>query len=93
MTWLLSPNILLAGAIAVGGIGLTTYHFTKVSGARTEGIAIGKGGASTAALEAAKKTAEAEREAEADVGTLDDRSDIIALCKRSASCKERRTLK
>ena len=93
LPWLKSPNVLLAVAIAAICVGLVTFHFTKISDTRDLGIEIGKGAASTTALESATKTAEAERQAKVEVGNLEGRSDIIALCKRSASCKERRTLK
>lgn len=47
----------------------------------------------SATVNAAAETAAAERAAEAEVQLPEDRAAIIALCKRSASCKERHTLK
>ena len=93
MNWLLSPNILLAGAIAIGSVGVATYHFTKVSGARNEGIAIGTGGASIAALESAKETAKAEQQAEDDTLHTLEPTYWQKLCAQSASCRSREKYK
>lgn len=87
---------LYAGAaicIALFATTVVTWHVTKVSGARKEGIAIGTGTASKSALESATKTAAIEREAEEKVPVVAVPAELIALCKRSASCKERHTLK
>lgn len=72
---------------------VTIRHNAELKGARNEGIAIGTGKTATAALEAATKTADAERAAEAETPLPADKAAVIALCKRSASCRERSTLK
>ena len=94
----MTPSIWLGGAVAaclalfVGGVAIK--HRAQLAAAVETGKAIGTGETSKQTLDAATKTAEAEREATEEVGTVPaDKAAIIALCKRSASCKERRTLK
>lgn len=76
-----------------------TYGVMKIkSGFETraaydKGVEAGKGAASTATVDGALKTAAAERAAEAETPLLTDKAAIIAECKRSASCRERGTLK
>lgn len=92
-----TPAVWLGGAMAVCialfATHVVTRHAAEVKGARNEGIAIGTGASSTAALEAAAETAAAERAAEAETPLPADKLAIIALCKRSASCRERNLLK
>jgi hypothetical protein len=88
--WLVAAGITAAGLFA-GGVAIR--HNAQVTAARETGEATGAGKAATAALDAATKTAEAERQAAEEVGTVTDKAAIIELCKRSASCRERRTLK
>jgi hypothetical protein len=90
MLWLLGISLM---ALPV------TYGVTKLNGQREakaayeQGKSAGLGAASTATLAGATKTAEAERAAEAETPLPADRAAVIALCKRSASCRERGTLK
>jgi hypothetical protein len=88
-----TPAIWLGGALAIClglfAAGVVSKHAAEVKGARNEGIAIGTGEASTAALEAATETAEAFRAAEAEVVIPAERKAIYELCKRRASCRER----
>lgn len=87
---------LVGGVAACLALFLTHVHIktnARVEGARNEGIAIGTGKTATATLEAATKTAAAERAAEAETPLPADKAAIIALCRRSASCRERGTLK
>lgn len=90
IAWLVGAGVVCVG-LFFGAV--TIRHNAEVAGARNEGVAIGTGKSSTAALEAVAKTAEAERAAEAETPLPADRAAIIALCKRSASCRERHTLK
>jgi hypothetical protein len=90
-----TPVIWLAAAVLISA-GLGGYAVKKnaeIGMARNEGIAIGTGEAATKTLEEAMATAEAERFAEETTPLPPDKTAIIALCKRSASCKERYTLK
>jgi hypothetical protein len=88
-TWLIG-GIVVSVALFFGVV--QVRHMAKLEAVRSEGVAIGKGESSAAALKAAEKGAEAERAAEAETPVTLDRAAIIALCKRSASCKERHTL-
>lgn len=89
-TWLVGGAAICAALF----FGVTQIrHNAKLEAAHNTGVAVGRTEAAVATVEAVRDAASAERAAEADVGPLDDRADIIALCKRSASCKERRTLK
>lgn len=85
-TWLIGAIVICLGLF---GATVTTWHMTKVSGARNEGIAIGTGNAATATLEAATKTAEAERVAEASTPLTAERAELIRVCNKSASCRDR----
>ncbi len=94
----MTPTIWLGGAVAaclaLFAAGVTIKHRAQLEAALATGKAIGTGEASKATLEAATKTAEAERQAAEEVGTVTaDRAAILALCRRSASCKERSSLK
>ena len=93
LPWIAGKNIwLLAATIAFGGVTYATYknHQAKQIAAAVEAT---QAKTSAAALAAVEKTAEAEREA-IDLTPLPrDKSAIIDLCKRSASCRERSTLK
>lgn len=72
---------------------LKVKHSWEMKAAYDKGIEVGKSFASAATVASATKTAEAERAATDETPLPTDRADIIALCKRSASCKERRTVK
>ena len=89
-TWLIGGAVVSLG-LFFGAVQIR--HMAKVEGARNEGIAIGTGKASTAALEAVSETADAKRAATAETPLVTIPADIIAACKRSASCKERHALK
>jgi hypothetical protein len=93
----MTPSLWLGGALVVTiGLfigGVTIKHKAELKGARNEGIAIGTGAAATATLEAAKQTAEAERVAEAETPLVTVPAELAAICRRSASCIERYTLK
>lgn len=92
-----SPLLWLAisGWLAVGG----TYVFEELrrgwdyKAALAEGRASGLAAASSAGVESANQTLTIIREAEAAMPVPADKAAIIALCKRSASCRERGQLK
>lgn len=92
-----TPAIWLAGALAIciglfsaGVVGM----FNAAQRAKHEaGVSVGRGETSVATLEAAKQTAEAERTAEATTPLVTIPAELVAVCKRSASCLERYTLK
>jgi hypothetical protein len=90
MLWLLAISL---AAVPV------TYGVTKLNAQREvkaayeQGKQAGLGAASATTVASATKTAEAERAAEDATPLLTDRAEAIALCKRSASCRERGTLK
>jgi hypothetical protein len=93
LPWIAGKNIwLLAAAIAFGGVTYAAYqnHKAKMIAAAVEAT---KAKASADALAAVEKTAEAEREAIDLTPLPPDKSAILDLCKRSASCRERSTLK
>lgn len=93
----MGPMIYLV--IALGAALPATYgvlkvkHSWEMKAAYDKGVEVGKGFASTATVESATKTAAAERAATDETPLPADKAAIIALCKRSASCKERGTLK
>jgi hypothetical protein len=91
-----TPIAWLAGG-AVVAIGLffgavQIRHAAKLDVVRSEGIAIGKAGAATAALESATETTKAIETAKAETPLLTVPAEIIEACKREASCKERHAL-
>lgn len=86
MVWLIGAGVVSVG-LFFGAV--TIKHNAEVKFARKEGVAIGTGTAATNALEAAAKTAQAEREAEEKIRLETERKALIALCNRSASCEER----
>jgi hypothetical protein len=83
---------LLAVVIGFGGVTVAAYknHQAKLIAAAVEAT---KAKASADTLAAVEKTAEAEREAIDLTPLPPDKSSILDLCKRSASCRERSTLK
>ncbi len=90
----------LIWAVVVLGLALpATYGVMKVKNAwemqasYDKGVEAGKGAASAATVEAATKTAAAERQAVEETPLLPDKSAILAKCKTSASCRERGTIK
>lgn len=94
LSWLnATKNVWLAVAIVGLCAGLfTAYrdHEDKKIAAATEAT---KATISAGAVEAAMKTAAAEREALDTTPLPASKPEILALCKRSASCRERGTLK
>lgn len=89
-TWLIGAAAICV-ALFFGSV--TAWHLTSVSSARKEGVAIGTGTASKSALEAATKTVQVEREVTEEIPVVSDRAKLVALCNRSASCRERGTAK
>lgn len=65
----------------------------RVQAAYDKGVTAGKGSASTATVAAATATAAAEREALETTPLPASKAEILERCKRSASCRERSTLK
>lgn len=65
----------------------------RVQAAYDKGVEAGKGSASTATVAAATETAAAEREAFETTPLPASKAEILERCKRSASCRERSTLK
>lgn len=65
-----------------------------VHGAYEAGKKDGAAAVAAAGVESAERTARARVEAEAEVpATPADKADLIKLCKRSASCRERGSLR
>jgi hypothetical protein len=94
LSWLnATKNLWLIGAIIVGCTGFFAAY--KVHEARKIAVAVeaAKAEISAGALDAATKTAAAEREAFDTTPLPATKPEIVALCKRSASCRERSTLK
>ena len=88
-----TKNIWLVVAfIGFLGVGYGAYknHQTKLIAAAVEGA---KAKISAEALVAVEKTVEAEREAFDTTPLPPSKPAIVDLCKRSASCRERSTLK
>lgn len=92
-----SPMLWLVGILAIATP--VTYGITKIranmeaKAAYAEGKQAGLGAASTATVAGATKTAEAERAAEEAIPLTAERAELIKLCNRSASCRERGTAK
>lgn len=92
-----SPLIWVAvvGWLAAAG----TYGFQKLKQGQVwqtaygQGVTAGKGSASTATVAAATETANAERQAFDTTPLPPSKAAIVDLCKRSASCREKGTLK
>mgnify|MGYP001585293735 FL=1 len=61
----------------------------EVRAAYDKGVDAGKGQASVATVDAAKKTADAIRQADEEVFIRADRKAVYERCKRAASCRER----
>jgi predicted membrane-bound mannosyltransferase len=78
--------VILAGTVVTG---YKMHEARKIAAA----VEAAKAAISAGAVEAVTKTAAAEREATDNTPLPADKQAIVELCKRSASCKERRTLK
>jgi hypothetical protein len=88
--WLGAALAICIGLFAAGVVGL----FNAAQKAqRDAGSATAKGEVSVATLEAAAKTADVERAAEAETPLVTIPAELIAICKRSASCIERHELR
>ena len=84
--WLWGALVICIGLFVAGVVGM----FNAAQRAQHEaGLAAGRGETSVATVEAAKQTAEAERIAEAETAFESDRARLIAICNRSASCRDR----
>ena len=85
----------LAGWIAAGAAyGLQEIQKGRIwSDAFTKGEMAGKGSAASETVASANETRTAELTAESEMPIVKDKSAAIEQCKRSASCRERRTLK
>jgi hypothetical protein len=92
--WLIGAGLVCV-ALFLGAAHLRyTATLSRIeASAERKGAASAQAATAMATLDAVAQTAAAERAAEDEVGPLAVPADIIALCKRSASCKERRTLK
>lgn len=66
---------------------------SRVQAAYDKGVAAGRSSASTATVAAATATAAAEREATETTPLPANRAEILDLCKRSTSCREKGTLR
>lgn len=94
LSWLnATKNLWLIGVIVMAcagaGVAYKNHEAKKIAAA----VASTKAEISAGALDAATKTAAAEREAFDTTPLPATRPEIVALCKRSASCRERSTLK
>lgn len=84
--WLGGALMICVGLFSAGVVGM----FNAAQRAQHEsGLAAGRGETSVSTLEAAKQTAEAERTAEASTPLVTVPAELIAVCRRSASCIER----
>ena len=97
MTWLLSPNVILAAVLAIGATFVGTYTVMKarqvqlVSAAVDKGEKIGAGAAAAKAAEKAQDTVNKVAEGEAEAPAIPaDRTALQELCNRSASCRDRK---
>jgi hypothetical protein len=93
MIWLKSLNVYaLVALIGLGGViyaGYKRHEARKIAAA----VEATKATISAGALEAATKTAAAEREAIEATPLPESKAAVIALCKQRASCRERSALK
>lgn len=90
IVWLGGALVICIGLFVAGVIGL----FNAAQKAQLNaGLQSGKATAAVATVEAATKTASVEREAEAETPLITVSAELVAICKRSASCKERGSLK
>ena len=94
LSWLnATKNLWLIGAIIAGCAGFFMVHKVHEAKKIAAAVASTKAEISAGALDAATKTAAAEREAFDTTPLPATKPEIVALCKRSASCRERGTLK
>lgn len=93
LPWIIGKNLYAAIAVvavvAAVVVGYKIHEAKKIAAA----VEATKARISADALAAVEKTAEAEREAIEITPLPRDKSAIVELCKRSASCRERSTLK
>ena len=97
MSWLLSPNVVLAAVIAVSATFVGTYTVMKARQVHLVAAAVEKGEKSGAGVVAAETTKKAETtvakvaEGEASASPVpDDKGTLRELCNRSASCRDRK---
>lgn len=97
MSWLLSPNVILAAVLAIGATFVGTYTVMKarqvqlVSAAVDKGEKIGAGAAAAKVAEKAQDTVNKVAEGEAEAPVIPaDKIALQALCDRSASCRDRK---
>jgi hypothetical protein len=88
--WLGAAVAICIGLFAAGVVGM----FNAAQRAKHEaGLAKGRGESSVATLEAAREAADIDRRAEAETPLVTIPAELIAICKRSASCLERYELR
>ena len=87
-----TKNLLLIGAIVIGSAGLFAAYKNHEAKKIAAAVEATKATISAGAVEAATKTAAAEREAFDTTPLPANKPAIVDLCKRSASCRERGTL-
>ena len=93
----MSPLLYLSLALALAVP--ATYVVTKgralqeAQASHEAGREAGRGEAAAANAAAVEATQKAQREAEERTPLVKGKQDLIALCKKSASCRERSTLK
>lgn len=91
MNWFLSPNVILAACIAVGGLGLGAYHVAKVSSAFKKGEAAGAAAVTLVAVKKVEATVAAVAAGAAEAPPIpEDKKLLRELCDRSASCRSRK---
>lgn len=88
-----TKNLWLIGAIIVGSAGLFAAYKNHEAKKIAAAVETTKATISAGAVEAVTKTAAAEREAFDTTPLPASNAAIVDLCKRSASCRERGTLK
>lgn len=94
LSWLnATKNAWLVVVILLGAGGVWFVNSSQKNAVFQKGVEAGRGAASTETVAAAVKTVEAERKAEAETPLPANKQEIIERCKRSASCRERGTLK
>jgi dihydrodipicolinate synthase/N-acetylneuraminate lyase len=94
LSWLnATKNLWLIGVIVVGSAGLFAAYKSHEAKEIATAVEATKAAISAGAVEAATKTAAAEREAFETTPLPANKPAIVDLCKRSASCRERGTLR
>ena len=89
-SWLnATKNLWMVGLILVGSAGLFAAYKNYEAKRIAAAVEATKAAISAGAVAAATKTAEAANAAEASTPLPADKQAVLALCQRSASCRER----